>query len=112
LIGVSFSYDVSAHPLWFQSHFLGLDPNHTPTDVESASPGGTDCSQELFQEGIDPLTHALDLQQLAIPEDALIESDVNSLTLAEQNSVEQFPFSAGIQFRDLAHKFDSILTLC
>lgn len=82
------------------------------TDVESAFPNRPGCSEELSQEDLDTLAHDIDAQQATIPGDALIESGANLLTHAERALVEQFPPSAGIQFRDLAHKFDSILALC
>ena len=82
------------------------------TDVEWASHDRPDCSEELFQDDLDTLAHVIDVQQVAIPDNALIKSNANLLTHAEQTLIGQFPLSAGMQFRDLAHKFDSILTLC
>lgn len=85
---------------WNESGPFELDPNLMQTDTESTSPDGPEFSQELFQENLDTF------------EDALVEPNANISNHTEQSLISQSPLSAGIQFRDLAHKFDSILTLC
>ena len=112
IIGVFSSYDMAALTPWPHSHFLGSELDFMQTDVESASPDRPNCSAELFQEDLDTLAHVIDAQPVAILNDTLTESDPDFLNHAEQTLAEQFPLSAGIQFRNLAHKFDSVLTLC
>ena len=112
LIGVSSSYDAAARALWPHSQFLKSDPTFRQTDVASAFPGRPDCSEEPFQEDLDTSTHVMDVYQMARADDTLVEYNATPLKHTEQDPFEQLPLSPGILFRDLAHKFDPILTLC
>ena len=111
LKGVS-SYDAAARTLWPPSHLLESDSTFLQTDVASGYPDQPDCSEEPFQEDLDTLTHVMDVYQMARADDSLVGYNATPLEHIEQDPFEQLPLSTGILFRDLAHKFDSILTLC
>ena len=81
------------------------------TDMESIPSSQLDCS-DIFEGDFDTLENAIDVQRVDMIDRAPVELDANMLTRAEPTLARHFSVSPGIQFRDLAHKFDPILALC